>query len=211
MSSDATVVVLGVLMVIGAVSCDPAPSDPVLRIQARLPGPGGATDIDFRDSRSRGEWWPCDGRLTAQACVGDAHVNVFLSLPIFQSIDELGGSRCVFDGVASGAFEILQARFDNNQDALVPDDVSAFILVGSDDNGDGFVAAGDAAETTGVTRIARGALTLFSLTGFDAPLSIRLAGTTDAGDDVDVSFLGPMTVPAAVLPLEGPATCVAGP
>ncbi len=211
MSSDATVVVLGVLMVIGAVSCDPAPSDPVLRIQARLPGPGGATDIDFRDSRSRGEWWPCDGRLTAQACVGDAHVNVFLSLPTFQSIDELGGSRCVFDGVASGAFEILQARFDNNQDALVPDDVSAFILVGSDDNGDGFVAAGDAAETTGVTRIARGALTLFSLTGFDAPLSIRLAGTTDAGDDVDVSFLGPMTVPAAVLPLEGPATCVAGP
>jgi hypothetical protein len=211
MSSDAAVVVLGVLMVIGVSSCDPAPSEPVLRIQARLPGPGGATDVDFRDSRSRGEWWPCDGRLTAQACVGDAHVNVFLSLPTFQSIDELGGSRCVFDGVASGAFEILQARFDNNQDALVPDDVSAFILVGSDANGDGFVAAGDVAETTGVTRVARGVLTLFSLTGFDAPLSIRLEGTTDAGDDVDVSFLGPMTVPAAVLPLEGPATCVAGP
>jgi hypothetical protein len=211
MSSDAAVVALGVLMVIGASSCDPAPSEPVLRIQARLPGPGGATDVDFRDSRSRGEWWPCDGRLTAQACVGDAHVNVFLSLPTFQSVDELGGSRCVFDGVASGAFEILRARFDNNQDALVPDDVSAFILVGSDDNGDGFVATEDAAETTGITRVARGTLTLFSLTGFDAPLSMRLEGTTDAGDDVDVTFLGPMTVPAMVVPLEGPATCVADP
>jgi len=203
------VVLVGALLGPGA-ACNSAPTTDVLSVAGRLPGPAGAIEVDFSDARSRGEWWPCDGRLTAQACVGDAHVNVFLGLPVFASVDELGANRCVFDGVASGAFEILQNRFDNNQDATIPGDVSAFILVGSDANGDGFVATEDAAETDGIARVVEGTLTLFSLTGFDAPLSMRLAGTTEAGDEVDVTFLGPMTVPATVPPLEGPATCVAG-
>lgn len=196
--------------VVAGVGCSDAPTTDVLSVAGRVSGPAGAIEVDFSDARSRGEWWPCDGRLTAQACVGDAHVNVFLGLPVFESVDELGANRCVFDGVASGAFEILKNRFDNNQDAVIPGDVSAFILVGSDDNGDGFIATEDAAETDGIARVVEGTLTLFSLTGFDAPLSMRLAGTTEAGDDVDVTFLGPMTVPAVVPPLEGPATCVAG-
>jgi hypothetical protein len=196
-------------LVAANVACNQAPATDVFSVAGRLPGPGGAVEVDFSDARSRGEWWPCEGRLTAQACVGDAHVNVFLGLPVFESVDDLGADRCVFNGVASGAFEILKNRFDNNQDATVPRDVSAFILVGSDDNGDGFVATKNTAETTGIARVVGGTLTLFSLTGFDAPLSMRLEGKTEAGDDVDVTFLGPMTVPTVVPPLEGPATCVA--
>jgi len=206
--SSQRLILAGALAVqLGAGCGVPAPTEDVLSVRGSFNGPTGLVDVDFSDGGSRGEWWPCDGRLTAQACVGDAHVNVFLGLPVFRELSELGGDRCVFDGVASGAFEILERKFDNNQDAKVPDDVSAFVLVGSDADGDGFVETNDGDETVAAGRILSGDITLFSLTGFDAPLALHLVGSTDAGTSIDVTFLGPMTVPAVVPALEGPDTC----
>lgn len=184
-----------------------APVDDTLTVRGRLPGPDGSVDVDYKDAAARGEWWPCDGRLTARACVGDAHVNVYLSLPVVDRVEELGFNLCVQDGVASGAFEILKNRFDNLADARVPDDVSAFVVVGSDADGDGFVED-IPGETLGAARVVDGTIEIFSLNGFDAPLSMRLRGTVEGGDDVEVTFLGPMSVPAVVPPPDGPGSCV---
>ena len=98
-----------VVMAVAAVSaagagCSNAPSVDVLRVTGSLDGPNGPVDVAFEDSGSRGEWWPCDGRLTAQACIGGAHVNVFFSLPVVDSVQELGSTICVEDGIAHGAF-----------------------------------------------------------------------------------------------------------
>jgi hypothetical protein len=185
-----------------------APTDEVLALTTTLPGPDGEVAVDFRDGRSRGEWWPCDGRLTAQTCVGDAHVNVFLSLPVVDRVEELGSTICVQDGAASGAFEILKNRYDNLADARIPEDVSAIIVVGSDADGDGFVEDVDG-ETAGAGLVVEGTIELFSLNGFDQPLSLRLTGTVEGGAPIEVTFLGPMSVPAVVPPPEGPETCVA--
>jgi hypothetical protein len=195
------------LLVLGACG-NGAPTDDVLAVKATLPGPGGDVVVDFRDGRSRGEWWPCDGRLTAQACVDDAHVTVFLSLPVVDRVEELGSTICVQDGTASGAFEILKNRYDNLADARIPADVSAFVVVGSDADGDGFIEDIDG-ETLGASRVLEGTIEIFSLNGFDEPLSLRLTGTVEGGAPVEVIFLGPMSVPAVVPPPEGPGTCVA--
>ena len=72
-----------------AVACtsddDALPKEDVLRVEGTLPGPNGPQGLSFRDARSRGEWWPCDARFTAQACVDDGdrsyHVNVFIGRP----------------------------------------------------------------------------------------------------------------------------------
>lgn len=200
--------VLAPLIAVVACACgNGAPADDVLAVSATLPGPGGDVVVDFSDARSRGEWWPCDGRLTAQACVDDAHVNVFVSLPVVDRVEELGSTICVQDGAASGAFEILKNRFDNLADARIPDDVSAFVVVGSDADGDGFTEDVEG-ETAGAARVLEGTIEIFSLNGFDQPLSLRLTGTVEGGAAVEVTFLGPMSVPAVVPPPEGPGTCV---
>jgi hypothetical protein len=197
-----------VLALLGTACGNGAPADDVLSVRGTLPGPGGDVAVDFSDGRSRGEWWPCDGRLTAQACVDDAHVNVFLSLPVVDRVEELGSTICVQDGSASGAFEILKNRYDNLADARIPDDVSAFVVVGSDTDGDGFVEDIEG-ETAGAARVLEGTIEIFSLNGFDQPLSMRLTGTVEGGEAVEVTFLGAMSVPAVVPPPEGPGTCVA--
>jgi hypothetical protein len=183
-----------------------APATNVLSLSATLPGPGGEVVIDYEDDESRGEWWPCDARLTARACVGDAHVAVFFSLPVVDRLAELGSTICVDGDVASGAYEIFKDRYDNLADARIPEDVSAFVVVGSDADGDGVIET-LAPETHGAARVVEGRVEIFALTGFDAPLSLRLTGTTENGEPVAVTFLGPMTVPAAIPGPEGPASC----
>jgi hypothetical protein len=200
------IVVSTVMVVLGG--CSNAPSSEVLAVKGALQGPDGALDVDYSDARSRGEWWPCDGRLTAQACVDGAHVNVFFSLPVVNRVEELGSTICVEDGVAQGAFEILERRFKAGQDASVGDDVSVFVVVGSDENDDAFQNPDDPAENAGSAFLSSGTIELFSLNGFDQPLSMHLSGENEEGDVVDVTFLGPMTVPAVVPPPESSATCV---
>jgi hypothetical protein len=190
-------------------SCSRAPTTDVLALSGGLDGPNGALDVNFEDARSRGEWWPCDGRLTAQACVDAAHVNVFFSLPVVDRVQELGSTICVEDGVAAGAFEIMERQFKNGQDAIVGEDVSAFIVVGSDENDDAFINPDDPEENAGSAHIVEGTIELFSLNGFDQPLSMIMTGETAAGDAVSVTFLGPMSVPAVVPPPESSQTCVA--
>ena len=205
------VVVVAFCCVVCCVACDPQPpGSDVLRVQGTLPGPDGAVDVDFADLRSRGEWWPCDARMTAQLCVDDEfHVGVFLGLPAHDDVSNLGGGSCAVDGVAQGAFEILRSKFDAGDAALVGDDVSAFVLIGSDVDGDGSADLEDPGETRAVTRVVQGRVEIGTLFGFEEPFSFRLTGQTEAGDDVVVEFRGEMSNPPLVPGLEAPTTCVA--
>ena len=208
-----------VVVVVALISaCDPQPpANDVLAVSGNLQGPAGAVDVAFSDPRSRGEWWPCDLRMTNQACVNDDdggrfHVGAFIGLPGHDELADLGGSDCVVDGAAQGAFEILRLKFDAGDPALIPDDVSAFVLLGSDVDGDGSADLADGSETRAAARIVSGTVEIGTLFGFLEPLSLRLTGTTAAdteeGAPVVVEFRGPMSNPALVPGLEPPATCV---
>lgn len=196
----------GTAMLMMAACNNGAPSSDVLSVSATLPGPGGEVVVDYEDAESRGEWWPCDARLTAEACVGDAHVAIFLSIPVVNRLAELGSTICVQDGVPSGAYEILADRFSNLADARIPEDLSAFVVVGSDVDGDG-VVEDLVPEMRGASQVVEGRVEIFALTGFDSPLSVRLTGATENGATVAATFLGPMNVPEEVPAPEGPTTC----
>ncbi|MDP2339931.1 MAG: hypothetical protein Q8O67_03150 [Deltaproteobacteria bacterium] len=208
------VVVVGLLLA----ACDPQPpATDVLRVQGTMAGPDGDVDVTFADVRSRGEWWPCDGRLTAQACVDGAparqgnkfHVGVFLGRPEIEDISQLGANGCVVDGAAQGAFEILRLKFDALDPAIIPDDITAFVLIGSDVDGDGSADLQDAEETRAAARIVSGEVEIGTLLGFEEPFAFRLTGKTEEGEDVVVEFRGPMSNPALVPGLEAPSTCIA--
>ncbi len=203
----------GVVVVVAIAAfcaCDPQPpASEVLRVQGDLTGPEGSVDVAFDDPRARGEWWPCDARLTSQACVDDDfHVGVFLGLPTHDDISDLGGNACVVEGEAQGAFEILRLKFDAGDTPLIPDDVSAFVLIASDVDGDGSADLDSAAETHAAARISVGSIDIGTLFGFEETFSLRLTGTTEEDEDVVVEFRGEMTNPALVPGLEAPATCV---
>lgn len=199
----------GVFGAVGVGGCDPAPpTSDVLHIQGTLKGPGGDANIDFSDTRSKGEWWPCDARLTAQACVDDEfHVGVFIGRPERQDVSELGGNDCVVEGEPQGAFEILRSKFDDAGTAKIGEDVSAFVLIGSDKNGDQSADVDDEEETRAVAVVSEGTIEMAALNGFEDPFSMRLSGKAD-GNDVVVDFLGPMSNPALVPGLEPATSCV---
>jgi hypothetical protein len=198
------------------VGCPEAPpTTDVLTLSGALSGPGGDVDVDFSDAASRGEWWPCEARLTATACVseggGQHHVNVFIARPEIDDIASLGGTGCVVDGAAQGAFEILRAAFGSaSGEAVIGEDVNVFVLVGSDVDGDGSADLDDDGETFAVAKLSGGTVGLVSLQDFTDPLSLRIDGAAEGVDgDVTVVFLGPMTNPQVIAPLEPPTTCVA--
>jgi hypothetical protein len=205
-AAAAVVVVVGVVL-----ACDPQPpANDVLRVNGVMSGPEGDVTIAFEDVRSRGEWWPCDGRMTAQACVdGESHVGVFLARPEIEDLSQLGQNGCVVEGEAQGAFEILRLKFDALDPAIIPDDIAAFVLIGSDVDGDGSADLENKAETRAAARIASGSVEIGTLFDFDEPLSFRLTGKTEAGEDVVVEFRGAMSNPALVPGLEAPTTCIA--
>lgn len=210
-ASAAVSAAVSAVIVVAAASCQPQPpAADLLRVQGALQGPAGAVDVDFADVRTRGEWWPCDVRLTTQACVeGDFHVGVFLGLPAHDDLSDLGRNTCTVDGVAQGAFEILQSKFDRGDPALIPDDISAFALIGSDGDGDGSADLANPDETHASTHIVEGAVEIGTLFGFEEPFSFRLTGQNDQGQDVVVEYRGAMSNPALVPGLEAPSTCVA--
>ena len=194
----------------GSVACDPGPpTADVLHIQGTLEGPDGPTDVQFSDSRSKGEWWPCDARLTAQACVdGEFHVGVFIARPELDAVADLGGNACVVDGAPQGAYEILRSKFDDFGTAVIGEDVSAFVVVASDIDADGSADLDDGAETRAVAVVDDGTVEMSALAGFEDPFAMRLEGK--AGDrDVVVEFRGPMSNPGVVAPLEPATSCVA--
>ncbi len=193
----------------GSLSCDPAPpTSDVLSIKGTLKGPVGERDIDFSDTRSKGEWWPCDARLTAQTCVDDAfHVGVFIARPELTSIADLGGNGCVVDGEPQGAYEILRSKFDDFGTAVVGDDVSVFVLIASDADGDQSADVDDAEETVAVAVVEEGKVEMSALAGFDDPFAMRLTGKVD-GNDVVIDFLGPMSNVSLIPGLEARTTCV---
>jgi hypothetical protein len=208
-SDRSRVVVVSVLVTLLAAGCAPRPPvRDVLAVTGTLAGPDGAAGVDFRDEATAGEWWPCDARLTARGCLDDDfHVAVFLGLPGHDAPADLGGAACVQDGQPSGVFEILTALHAEGEDAVVGEDISAFVLVASDVDGDGVPALDDPAETRFSTRLSGGVVDIGSLGAFDDPLSLRLQGASDDGDVV-VEFRGAMTAPPVVPALEAPSTCV---
>ena len=180
------------------------PTEDVLTVQGVVDG----VDIDFEDGTSRGEWLPCDLRLTSTTCVDDRfHVSVFVGLPGHQGFEDIGGASCVEDGVAQGAFEIMKAAEAGNDNPVIGVDVSAFILVGSDVDGDGSADFNNPDETLAAVQLTEGTIDIASLQGFDDPLLITIAGSA-SGEDIEVTFLGEMSVPRVVSGIESANTCV---
>ena len=164
---------------------------------------GDTVPLSF-DAAARGEWWTCDLRLTSDVCVDGFHPAVFLGLPVYEDIDELGGNRCVDELGPSGVFEIMQ-----NADNLlaIPEDVSGFVVVAADVDEDGRLDVAREGELDGVARIVSGTVELFFVGTFEQELVLRISGTTDTGADVAVDFYGPMEAYGNPPPLEPPSTC----
>lgn len=196
----------------GTVSCDGGPpTTDILSIKGTLRGPIGEDNIDFSDTRSKGEWWPCDARLTAQTCVDDEfHVGVFIGRPELDGVADLGGNGCVVDGEPQGAYEILRSKFDDFGTAEIGVDVSAFVVIASDKDGDQSADVDSADESKAIAVIDDGKIEMSALAGFEDPFAMRLTGTAD-GNDVVVDFLGPMSNPGFIPGLEASTTCVVDP
>lgn len=202
------VAAVAVIVVGGA--CAPAlPAEDVLHLQGTVEGPGGPANLDFSDTRSKGEWWPCDARFTAQACVADGeknfHVNVFVARPEITEVKDLGGDACVVDGEPQGAFEVLRAGA--GRPFVVGEDVSAFVLVASDEDGNGAASLDDDAETLAVAAVESGSIETSRLQNFDDVFAFRLTGKAD-GNDVVVEFHGATANPLVVPGLEPAGSCV---
>jgi hypothetical protein len=165
-----------------------------------------AVSIDYLSEGSRGEWWPCDLRMTAQGCVDDKHVNVYVALPNVTSIDGLARNACVVDGVPYGVYELID---DTTEDELdLGTELSAFVLVASNVSDPAGADLEDDAETLAASRLVSGTLSIFDKGRTDDPLYVKLEGTTAAGNDVTVEFNGPMSAPLTIPTLESPSTCI---
>lgn len=162
-------------------------------------------EVAYHSGGARAEWWPCDLRLTAQSCVGDHHVNVYVTLPQVTDFGAVGQGACVSGDEAQGVYELLaEARGGEH---TIGTDLHAFVLVASDmDDAPGAVLNDDE-ETTAATRLASGKLAITRWAGL-AGLALRLEGTTAAGREITLEFSGPASSPGAVPTLEGPSTCV---
>lgn len=168
-----------------------------------------AVEVTFDSDNARGEWWTCELRLTAESCVGDHHVNVWLAMPGSTTFDLLGQPTCVTDGVAFGAFEQLTAELDAGDPVLVPDDLEVLVLLASDVDGDGTADLANDDETSAASRLASGTVEIVSLGSFDDPVSLRIAGKTVGGVDVAIDVQGDTAPVPNPGPLDVARTCVA--
>jgi hypothetical protein len=164
-----------------------------------------AVPVDFRSSGSRGEWWPCDLRLTAQGCVGDHHVNVYLTRGDVADFGGVGGATCVSGDEADGVFEAIQARSGGTH--ALGSELNAWVVVASDTDDTPGAVFNDDAETTAATRLTSGELTVVNWAGLDF-IGLTIDGTTAEGRAVSISFAGPVDQPGVVPTLESPSTCV---
>jgi hypothetical protein len=164
-----------------------------------------AVPVSFRSTGSRAEWWPCDLRLTAQGCVGDHHVNVYITRGDVPDFSGVGGAACVSGDTADGVYEAIQAKSGGTH--ALGSELNAWVVVASDVDGAPGAVFNDDAETTAATRLTSGELAIVNWAGLDF-IGLTIAGTTAEGRSVDVSFAGPVDQPGVVPTLEGPSTCV---
>jgi len=193
-------------------------ADPLeLRVAGELEREGifGANDaavsVDYASTDPRGEWWPCDLRMTALACVGDHHVNVYVSLPEVADLDGVARNGCVVDGRAYGVFELFEhERGGTKKTWNLGTELQAFVVIASDvDDVPGAELTRDD-EATAASRIATGTLTVQFFQDLDSRLHVSIEGETTQGRAVDIDFNGPMSAPGNIPVLESPATCVPG-
>ena len=203
------------LVALGALACQPVPAEDTLTLAGDVErdGVGGssttAVSVDFGSKNARAEWWSCDLRMTANACVGQHHVNLYLALPSVVDFDGLGHAACVgTDGQPWGAFELLTQKTGDGEPITIPGDVTVLILVASDVDGDGAADLADDGETTASTRLMDGAVTVLHIGSFDDPLSLQVTGTTATGNAVDAAFAGPTSPAPNPPPLDVARTCV---
>ncbi|MFZ9889402.1 MAG: hypothetical protein ACO3JL_18055 [Myxococcota bacterium] len=172
---------------------------------------GGTSDdavvVDYGSSGARAEWWPCDVRLTAQGCVGEHHVNVYLSLPTVTSVSGVGQAACVSGDEAEGVYELFASRGAGASYALGADLV-AFAIVASDVDDVPGAVFNDDAETTAASAIVQGNVRVTRWAGLNG-FGLELDGKTAGGHDVSISFSGPASSPLSIATLESPQTCVA--
>jgi hypothetical protein len=124
----------------------------------------GSVDVDYASGGARGEWWPCDLRLTALGCVGEHHVNVFLTLPEVTDFGLVGSGHCVTDGVPEGVLERLAALGGRGSYAL-GSDVNGYIVVASDTDDVVGAEFDEDAETTAATRLGTGTVEVLGFAG----------------------------------------------
>ncbi len=165
----------------------------------------GAVDVDFHSSGARAEWWPCDLRLTAQGCVGQHHVNVYLTLPQVTDFSGVGAAACVTDGEPNGVFEAMRAS--SGGEHVLGADLNAFVLVASDLDGAPGAVLNDDEETTAATRLVSGKVSVTRWAALEG-VGLTLEGETAGGRQLTLDFSGPASSPGAVPTLEGPSTCV---
>jgi hypothetical protein len=164
-----------------------------------------AVDVDYRSEGARGEWWPCDLRLTAQGCVGDHHVNVYVTLPSAQALGDVGAAACVSGDTAEGVYELFQAAGGGTH--AIGADVGVFVLVASDVDETTGAVLNDDAETTAAARLTSGEVVIGRWAGLDH-IGLTVDGQTAQGRTISVAFDGPLSQPGVVPTLEGPSTCV---
>jgi hypothetical protein len=208
------VVVVALLAGLGA--CQSAPPANELSVFGKLERDGFdgvAQDvaISYGSKNARGEWWNCELRMTATACVGDHHVNAWIAMPNVQSLDKLGGTSCIgTDGKPFGAFEELTQKLGAGEPAQVPGDVQVLFLVASDKNGDGIANLADDKETVAASRLLNGTVEVKELGSFNDPVALTISGLTSLDSlQVNLDMNGP-TQPVPNPPtLEPPSSCVA--
>ena len=190
-------------------ACDPAPAlvvDGAIERDAVTGRDATPVPLAYGSHDARGEWWPCELRVTAAGCVGTHHVNVYVALPGARSLDDLARTGCVAGGVASGVFELLDSS--TQRTFRIGADVEVFALVASDAGGKPGARLDDDKETAAATRLASGTLAVQRFTGLGGAIAYTIEGQTPGGHALHVDFDGPTTNPRVVATLDPPSSCV---
>jgi hypothetical protein len=189
------------LMVVAACctfsACPGAPTGSQLAVSGLLTAVGDnvSYSINHDDAAAFGEWWPCDAMLTSQGCTNNKFVRVLLARPEFGSIDDVGGGRCISDGVADGVYERLLRAYEEGGRLEIPSELNVFMVVAADGDDDLGADLTNPVETAALSKMESGTLVLERLTGgYDGDISLRIEGASEVGS-VDITFRGVMTNP----------------
>lgn len=204
-------------VLVGALACGcphvPAAGELVVSGAMERDGVGETSlkkvDVAYTSKEAKGEWWNCELRMTAGACVGDHHVNAWIGMPGTNTFDDVGQTGCVdANGTAFGAFEQLTLKVHDGDAIAVPTDVSVLLLVASDVDGVRGADLTNDAETTAASRLVSGTVNVLSIASFDKPVILTVDGKTGAGNDVHLELNGPTSPAPQAPPLDKARTCV---
>lgn len=213
------VLLAGVLLAgaLASAGCAPIPADDTLVVEGTLERDGVAeTDlasvaVNYASASARGEWWSCELRLTAGGCIGDHHVNVWLSLPGITDFDGLGQAGCAdAEGNAYGVYELLREKTDVGDPIALGEDVNALVLVASDLDGNRAADLASDDETTAASLLLDGSVTVQGIGSFEDPIAVTVDGTTGDGNSVRIEGSGPTAPQPNPPPFDQARTCVSG-